>query len=252
MKSIVLNILRNIEIFVAVLQGKGYGTSSLRNEVGSVLSFIDKIEPLSVIDVGANKGLYIDQYLIRNIKLKRVVLVEPSSLNCSILKDKCKKNDFILIKKAVSDELGKSQLYSDAPGSGLASLTKRNLDFTDIDYNFSESVEITTLDTIYEDLFEASEIVDILKLDIEGYELAALNGAKKLLANTKFIQFEFGGANLDTHTSFKDFFYFFQSYGWSIFRITPLGLEEITIYREIDEIYRTTNYIAVNNSLISK
>lgn len=51
----------------------------------------------------------------------------------------------------------------------------------------------------------------------------------------KVIQFEFGGANIDSRTYFKDFWKFFYYNNFSLFRITPLGLLRINNYSESDE-----------------
>ena len=93
----------------------------------------------------------------------------------------------------------------------------------------------------------SSRPIDSVKLDIEGFELAALRGFGSALTNTKVIQFEFGGCNLDTRTNFQDFYYLFKELNFKIYRITPLGLQEITRYREMDEVFLTTNFLAVNN-----
>jgi hypothetical protein len=82
-------------------------------------------------------------------------------------------------------------------------------------------------------------------MDVEGHELEILEGAKNSLINLEIIQFEFGGANIDTRTYFQDFWYFFQNSGFEIYRLIPSGTMLITHYSECDETFRTTNYIAV-------
>ena len=91
--------------------------------------------------------------------------------------------------------------------------------------------------------------MDIVKIDIEGHELSALNGFGKAIFSTSVIQFEFGGCNIDTKTYFQNFWYFFKEHNFDLFRITPLGIEGIKSYKESDEYFSTTNYIAVNRKL---
>jgi len=90
--------------------------------------------------------------------------------------------------------------------------------------------------------------IDIAKLDIEGHELAALQGFGDAIRATKIIQFEFGGANIDTRTYFQDYWYFFKEHGFDLFRITPFGHQAIPAYREADEFFSTTNFLAVNRN----
>jgi len=84
-----------------------------------------------------------------------------------------------------------------------------------------------------------------VKLDIEGHELAALKGFGRALNVTRALQFEFGGCNIDTRTYFQDFWYFFRDQHFDLYRITPFGAERIRRYKERDEFFKTTNYIAV-------
>jgi len=86
----------------------------------------------------------------------------------------------------------------------------------------------------------------MVKLDIEGHELTALEGFGDALTATKALQFEFGGCNIDTRTYFRDFWYFFKERNFDIYRITPLGAEKMTRYKQNDEYFLTTNFIAAN------
>jgi hypothetical protein len=90
------------------------------------------------------------------------------------------------------------------------------------------------------------EKIHFLKLDIEGHELKALNGVKEMIGNRKidFIQFEFGGCNIDSRTFFQDFFYLLKDNNtW--YRILKNGLFEIPEYKETCEIFITAYYLAI-------
>jgi hypothetical protein len=129
------------------------------------------------------------------------------------------------------------------PGSGLASLTDRRLNHLSINMDVKETVQVTTIDAAVPKVS-----IDILKIDIEGHELNALKGALETLKRVRVVQFEFGGANIDTRTFFQDFFYFFQKQNFTIYRITPLGIVKIRKYNERMERFITTNYVAVNKN----
>jgi hypothetical protein len=89
------------------------------------------------------------------------------------------------------------------------------------------------------------ENIDFLKLDVEGMEISVLSGAENLLRQKKikFIQFEFGGADIDAKIFFKDF-YNLLSPNYHLYRILKNGLYPIKKYSELDEIFVTTNYLA--------
>jgi len=146
---------------------------------------------------------------------------------------------------AISDECETTTLYFDKPGSTLASLSKRNLKHINRSFEQSELVRTTTLDRYCEDI--GILYIDLLKIDIEGHELDALKGARRMFSEkrVKLVSFEFGGCNIDSRTFFKDFWLFFEKYSFEILRITPSGyLHPVKAYSEICEQYKTTNYIA--------
>ena len=94
------------------------------------------------------------------------------------------------------------------------------------------------------------EHIHFLKMDVEGNELNILNGAKRMIENDSidFIQFEFGGCNIDSRTFFQDFFYLLKE-RYRIYRILKNGLYPIDSYSEKYEIFITTNYLAQRISL---
>jgi len=57
-----------------------------------------------------------------------------------------------------------------------------------------------------------------------------------------------GGANIDTRTFFQDFWYFFAKHNYDLFRITPFGVQKIDEYKERDEFFSTTNFIAIRRA----
>jgi hypothetical protein len=126
----------------------------------------------------------------------------------------------------------------------MASLTKRRLDHFGIDLNQTEAVTVQSLDHWIKNS-ENPPLPNILKMDVEGHELDVLIGAQKLLKTIDIIQFEFGGCNIDTRTFFQDFWYFLLERNFALFRITPRGVMLVNSYKESDEIFSTTNYIAV-------
>jgi hypothetical protein len=142
------------------------------------------------------------------------------------------------------DEL-EAQLYSNEEGSQLASLSRRNLDHFNLRFEHSETVKVTTLDRYCEQL--GIEAVSLLKLDLEGHEFEALQGARGMLAKQAIdvITFEFGGANIDSKTYFRDLWTLLKKDRYKVCRITPSGyFFALPTYKEYYEQFRTTNFIA--------
>lgn len=256
-KRSIFLIIYLIERYFAYLLGKGYGAATIKQEVKAVASFLapahkrllnKEAQVLLAIDVGGNVGDY-SKELQNYFPGIEIHIFEPTEINHLKLIEIFKNNFLIHLNKlALSDTEGRAMLYSDVPGSGMGSLVNRRLDHFGISMECSEEIDTIRFETYWKRVLNRRTI-DLVKLDIEGFELAALRGFGEAVESVRVIQFEFGGCNLDTRTNFQDFYYFFKDLGWLIYRITPLGLEEIRRYRELDEVYLTTNFIAVNSKL---
>ena len=243
-------ILNKILSDINFLMGKGFsGPNSITDEVKSVKRILNSNIPTHIIDVGASSGEYTDT-LIKEFPDVKIICFEPSKISFEVINSKFKNNKNIICEKiALSDRNGESYLYSNSPGSRLGSLTKRKLDHFNIEFEYKEIVKLNKLDTYLEKATYNSKI-DFMKLDAEGHELEILKGASKSLKKIKLIQFEFGGSNIDSKTYFQDFWYFFKENNFKLYRITPFGPAQIRKYQEEDEYFKTTNYLALNKSLL--
>jgi FkbM family methyltransferase len=128
-----------------------------------------------VVDAGANIGVY-SQFLSRCVGPTGVVhSFEPSSENFRRLQSAMRKLANVRLSQAAVGECsGRSKLYvSD----------KLNVDHrtyaTEGDSRRAVPIDIVALD----DYFKPGQRVDLIKMDIQGYELHALRGAKRVLAD---------------------------------------------------------------------
>lgn len=128
-----------------------------------------------VVDAGANIGIY-SQFLSRCVGPTGVVhSFEPSSKNFRRLQSATRKLANVhLSQAAVGECSGRSKLYvSD----------KLNVDHrtyaTEGDSRRAVPIDIVALD----DYFKPGQRVDLIKMDIQGYELHALRGANRVLAD---------------------------------------------------------------------
>lgn len=208
--------------------------------------------PLIVFDVGANKGQFLKLILDGLIGHQaHIHCFEPSPTTFALLMEKHGNTANVTFNyRGLGRDTGQMELYSDALGSGLASLTKRNLDHLKIPFNRSETVRIDTLDAYCR--VQAVNAIDLLKIDVEGHELDVLLGAVEMLRSGKvrMVTFEFGGCNIDTRTYLRDYWEFFGKIGMKSFsRIMPSGmLFPIERYSERLEQFVTTNFLVVLDS----
>ncbi len=236
-------IMKLIEGAAARAQGKGYGATTVKQEV-RLLQRLSGTVPRLAVDIGGNVGQYTAELRKSNPSLE-IHLFEPSAVNIGKLRARFSTDKLItLVPVAVSDSSGSASLFADEHGSGLGSLTRRRLDHFRISFDAEETVNTIRFEDYWSSKLQGRPL-DLVKLDIEGHELTALRGFGRALQVTRALQFEFGGCNIDTRTYFQDFWYFFQEQHFDLYRVTPFGAERIRRYKERDEFFKTTNYIAV-------
>jgi FkbM family methyltransferase len=133
-----------------------------------------------VADAGANIGIY-SQFLSRCVGPTGAVhCFEPSPDNFKRLRTAMRKLPNVwLSQAAVGEHSGESKLYiSD----------KLNVDhrtyMADDESRGAVPIEMVALD----DYFKPGERVDLIKMDIQGYELHALRGANRILADNPGIK----------------------------------------------------------------
>ncbi len=241
------DLASQVEALAAHAQGKGSGSASIQQENNVVLELLARTPALSV-DVGANIGDYTTELRNRNPAME-IHVFEPARVNVEKLKVRFGADRNIHLNQlALSNTTGAVTLFSNSAGSGLASLNRRRLDHFGLRFDVEESVSSIRFEDYWADVL-GRRVVDIAKLDVEGHELAVLDGFGQAVDSTRVIQFEFGGCNIDTRTFFQDFWYFFAQRNFAIFRIAPHGAEPIPQYRESDEFFETTNFVAINKSL---
>ena len=233
-----------LEIALQNMQGKGSGAGSTEIEAKMALDFITRsgIKNPVVLDIGANIGSYSEA--IRKLAPRSEVFAfEPSSVARKKLEERfILDNSVVVIPIALGIKNSKETLWSDSPGSRLASLTKRRIEHFGIDFSQAESVDVVTLDS----WINSTKVVpNLIKMDVEGHELDVLMGGLNTLTLVQVVQFEFGGCNIDTRTFFQDFWYLLTDAGFILYRISESGPVRISCYSEQDEYFRTTNYLAV-------
>lgn len=188
------------------------------------------------IDVGAHIGSVISG-VKRHSQPSKIIAFEA-------MPDKAKKlrykfPDVEILNYAVSDEKGIANFYVNDNASGYSSLNNSKNTTRQI------SVETDLIDNLV-----TADNVDVIKLDIEGAELAALKGAVNLIKNCQpVIMFESGPVG-DGDTSKQEMWAFFHELEYEIFipnrvaHVSPgLSLEMFLDSHNYPR--RTTNYFAI-------
>jgi len=202
--------------------------------------------PLVVIDAGANTGGY-----------SRLVLQTAQGAGCPVEvhgfepSPSCVKElraqfadepAFRVVGKALGERNGDMLLYDGSHGSSQASLVSR------AEHSGDNSAAISVPVMRLADYLTSNSMtrVSLLKLDVEGYELAALLGLGESLRPdlVDVIQFEYGGTALDARTTLRDLYRLLEGRGYVLAKLFP-SMVEVRPYRSWMEHYAYANYVAL-------
>lgn len=219
---------------------------SWRYEKDTVDLFKKIIKPgMVIVDIGAHVGYYTTFFAKLVGVAGAVYAFEADDDNFKILEINTNRYKNVkLFKMAVTDKIGTVDFYKVRNSTGCHSTV-----FSDNALKII--VSATTLDQFI--LENDIKHVDVIKIDIEGGEYFAFNGAQKLFANAKNLSIvtEFNpgaikSAGISPPTLFRDF----EKNNFNFFQILPHGkLQSI----EIDEMPNLNLYhTGFTNLMIKK
>lgn len=137
---------------------------------------------MTVLDVGANIGAY-SAFFAELVKPEGIVYsFEPESRNFSFLEDLSDRSRCIRpINAAVGEHSGVLTLYLSKD------LNVDHHTYDDGEGRAATKVQVVRLD----DFFAPDTKIDLIKLDIQGFEMQALRGAHRILSENKAIKLLF-------------------------------------------------------------
>ncbi len=96
--------------------------------------------------------------------------------------------------------------------------------------------------------------IDLLKIDVEGWEYFVLKGFDALLKAQQVgvVQFEYGYTHADVHTLMRDFYQLFESHGMRVGRLTPKGVDFSPFSYDLNDFKSGPNFIACQARYVDK
>jgi FkbM family methyltransferase len=254
LRGIALRIIRRVERWDQTdLQANGEG-AFIRQLVTHYAGRVPS-RRLVVVDGGAHLGAYLSAVLqAAGTRRLPVVIHAFEPVRDAFLQlsaSHAGKENVILNNNALSDADGLATMYLKENVSSQASLYQRDAHLTGDGARLTETVELIRLDSY----FSAAGVqhVHLLKLDVEGAEFKVLAGLGNHLDPdfVDFVQFEYGGANLDARIPLKAFFELFEAKGFVVARLLPTGLQ-VRAYRSWMDNYAYANYVAISRPIYER
>jgi FkbM family methyltransferase len=237
-----VRLLERLETASQLAQGKGWGAASTRQEVDACASLLGdgaRSRPLTVVDVGANEGLWSTEVSGR-LSCGALIAFEPEPEAFAQLSRALQgRSNAQALNLAVGERDGWARVERPASGSSHSTALLVEPE----DYECPGLVRMVTLDRAA--VVEPLAVIDILKIDTEGGEWAVLQGGESVLQRTRVLQFEFGERTLDRGQRFRDFWRLLHEHGFQLWRQTPSGLVRIERYEMRLETFMCTNYFGV-------
>ena len=156
-----------------------------------------------------------------------------------------------LVNMGMGNVKKSKELHITHDGAGTNSLYKRRLEGLGVSYDKSETIQITTVDTYCSE--NNISHINFLKIDVEGHELAVVEGAKAMLQRgaIDYIQFEYGGCWIDSRILFMDMYDLLTGFGYVVGKIMPSGIEFYDRYDQRLETFQMANFLACHQREIN-
>lgn len=148
-----------------------------------------KDAPFALIDCGANMGYWSLRVSSREYGAHKAVAIEASQSNFDLLQNNASANGgrFTALHRAISDTSGENLRLYGKMHFGKSLIQDWNSGARDRPF---EEVETISIDDVVATYLSGYEGPIVIKLDVEGVEVPAMNGARKTLEAGAFLIYE--------------------------------------------------------------
>ncbi len=233
----------------------GIWHKELCHEISSAMAQIRKKNPqqeIQVLDIGANVG-YVSLWSASTDSNVRVTSIEPHPFHNSLLE----KTLALPINKQVAKRISLHKVavgtYTEAGSTMCMRINPTNAAQTVSEKASGEEMKswpcthvvVTSLDELLSD----SPPIDILKMDVEGYEYRALSGGKQLVMKDglfpKLIIFEYNYWMLERASEIAPEAWIEDLFNAGYHNITDMGtLKSMTTLQGVKEYFQRDNFLA--------
>lgn len=234
-------------------KGEGNGNPSTNGEYAALRIIKRRLAKTGgiVFDVGANRGEWTREVAAGMPATLSVFSFEPMPATFRQLEENVlgiKTSAKIrVVNLGLSDFTRPAVMYADIknPTAGSNSIARRNAGSFGLVQHEVAGISLVSGSEYCIDQNIAK--IDYLKIDTEGHELSVIRGFANMLKFRRIgiIQFEYGGAWIDSKSYLSDAFELLGPYGYAICRLHSSALERFSVYDQREETFAFANYVAV-------
>jgi FkbM family methyltransferase len=214
----------------------------------ALLRRIRPLNPLTVIDVGANVGEW-SLAALKTLPSATVHAFEVAPATAEKLVQNAAGCDrrLIINRCGLSDTEGNVTLFYTPDSDTASSLVEQSIPIAMANRQVTRVEELTVPVTTGDNYLRQHNIsmVNLLKIDVEGAELAVMKGFKNSFEDglIDLVQFEYGLVNLTTRIFLADIYNFLDRFGFVIGKLLPHGVG-FKPYAVEDEDFIGLNFVA--------
>ncbi len=193
---------------------------------------LDSFEVDTILDIGANTGLFAQQLRDDLGYANRIISFEPLSSAFELLKANAKEDptwETLNFALGEADEKREINIARNSYSSSLLDVLPLHLKSApESRYVGSEEIEVKRLDSIFDDLCRPTDKI-YMKIDTQGFESKVLRGAEKSLAHIDTVQLEMSLVPLyDGELLFNDMHMVMSEMGYNLIAIESGFLDQDT------------------------
>jgi len=218
-----------------------------RNGEFRLLELLRPFNPQVLFDVGANRGEWTEaaRRLLGPRSIHAFEIAPSMAADLRVhFRDAPEVviNDFGLSDAAANVEI---DFYLDGAHTGTTMLTQDHVH--DKSPRLRQQARVERGDVYCERC--GIETIDVLKVDVEGVEPRTLAGFARLFEHGKIglVQFEYNSINITSRHLLRDFYQFFEGYGFEVGKLWAQGVS-FGPYDFTEENFRGPNYVALHKS----
>lgn len=175
---------RNRKYYSNPEPGAAYHIRHSTDKIARMCDLIDR-PPEVVFDVGANCGLF-SAFVSQKFPECRTFAFEPSSELIPVIRLNCAQSNVTICEYAVGSGNGNEVLFVNPESQQTNSINRQAVELFAKSNTLKEiMVPCRTLDSVAEE--HGIDCVDILKVDVQGYEGEVFRGATRILPGVKHL-----------------------------------------------------------------